>query len=659
MKISESACPIVRGPETSAALLFGRIQGAGLLLVCVLALAAPCLAESTPTGVLHEEVLPGTDCTALAADGPALWIGTRSEGIIRLSGGGETRWPAGKEGLPAGEVKQLLAADGTLWALFRDGGLARLFQDRWETPSPPPGTVRMTALRSGVLLAATDAGLAELREGRWLVRDSSGPMIAVAVNEDRQVCYVSAAGELIIEEQETLRRRLIQPLKGLSLESFLVLNDRILLGTDSGLHEYRTDGEMAGTLDHGIPPGPPSTVTAMAGFGPSLLLGTDGQGVFLRRSSAWRALDKPRPDEGVVAVAMTAGYAAAATSKGVRIWPLSPGAMLPTGTFAVPHEAAADPSGEPESSRDLIHQGDPAVFHPERLGLTITAPLQFPRYHLRSTAAGAVMSPLIERGSVLFRTSTVFGGRARALGISCEYCHPGGSANNKLFVPGLSSRAGNADVSHRFWNPDAENYRADPVDIPSLRGARATAPYGRDGRIGSLREFIRQVIVLEFDGQEPLPKDLDALTAYVQEMDFLPNKNLDRFGRLVAASAEDALRGQEAFGRIRPGLGMASCATCHPPSAQFTDRMTHGEISGGLYDTPALLGSGNTAPYFHDGRFPALRDVVDHYNRKFELEMDSREVADLTEYLELVGAEDQPYVNPESQSSEPAREGKY
>ncbi len=56
------------------------------------------------------------------------------------------------------------------------------------------------------------------------------------------------------------------------------------------------------------------------------------------------------------------------------------------------------------------------------------------------------------------------------------------------------------------------------VDTPSLRGVRLTAPYGRDGRIATLREFARHVIVNEFAGDEPAPRVLDALVAYMASL---------------------------------------------------------------------------------------------------------------------------------------------
>ena len=92
---------------------------------------------------------------------------------------------------------------------------------------------------------------------------------------------------------------------------------------------------------------------------------------------------------------------------------------------------------------------------------------------------------------------------ARQAGISCGTCHVNGAGNAKLFIPDMSTRPGNFDTTGPLFNPKADNGVLDPVRIPSLRGARYLAPYGADGRIASLRDFVRNVIVNEFAGPEP------------------------------------------------------------------------------------------------------------------------------------------------------------
>ena len=63
----------------------------------------------------------------------------------------------------------------------------------------------------------------------------------------------------------------------------------------------------------------------------------------------------------------------------------------------------------------------------------------------------------------------------------------------------------------------------------------------------------------------------------------------------------------------------------------------------GALDTPTLLGTVYTAPYFHDGSLPTLASVVDWFDETKNLGLTDAERSDLTAYLETVGAADAPY----------------
>src|SRR5260370_3968404 len=91
-------------------------------------------------------------------------------------------------------------------------------------------------------------------------------------------------------------------------------------------------------------------------------------------------------------------------------------------------------------------------------------------------------------GDLLFHSPAVLGPKAEAMGMSCHTCHPNGSTHPTLFLPGLSDHPGNLDLSTSFFRKGADNGIADYVNIPSLRGARFTAPYGHHGRTASLSE---------------------------------------------------------------------------------------------------------------------------------------------------------------------------
>lgn len=98
---------------------------------------------------------------------------------------------------------------------------------------------------------------------------------------------------------------------------------------------------------------------------------------------------------------------------------------------------------------------------------------------------------------------------------------------------------------------------------------------------------------------------------------------------------EEEKRGAFLFNRFREDGG-ADCSHCHGgplvqqnnPNAggianngldmTFTDK-GFGAISGkstdiGTFKTVSLLNIANTAPYFHDGRFSTLEEVIDHYS---------------------------------------------
>jgi len=266
-----------------------------------------------------------------------------------------------------------------------------------------------------------------------------------------------------------------------------------------------------------------------------------------------------------------------------------------------------------------------------------------PREQFHSEARIGHKSYLVILGDMAFNAPAVLGGIARQAGISCNTCHVNGAGNPRLYIPHLSTRPGNFDTTSALFNPKADNGVLDPVRVPSLRGARFLAPYGHDGRLTSLRDFVRNVIVNEFAGPEPSPAMLDALVAYIQDIDFLRNLNLGAGGKLTAQAGSAAHRGEALFSKAFPHDPGLSCATCHVPSAAFTDHQQHDVGSGGLFRTPALLNADFNAPYFHDGRFDSFEQVVAHFDRVFDLALSPQDRQDLVAYLTTVGDGERPY----------------
>jgi len=121
---------------------------------------------------------------------------------------------------------------------------------------------------------------------------------------------------------------------------------------------------------------------------------------------------------------------------------------------------------------------------------------------------------------------------------------------------------------------------------------------------------------------------------------------------VLLTGPEAAQRGEAIFNTPFAALGDRSCASCHVPDANFLDRQAHdiGSVApgyegarAGALDTPTLLGTAYTAPYFHDGSLPTLAAVVDWFDETKSLGLTEEDRADLTAYLETVGAADEPY----------------
>jgi cytochrome c peroxidase len=95
-------------------------------------------------------------------------------------------------------------------------------------------------------------------------------------------------------------------------------------------------------------------------------------------------------------------------------------------------------------------------------------------------------------------------------------------------------------------------------------------------------------------------------------------------------------------------MGQAQCSTCHVPPT-FTEpgfNMHPGSDIGiddfqanrspsGMYRTTPLKGlwTHQEGGFYHDGRFPKLRSVVQHYNNTFDLGLTKAQQLDLVQYL--------------------------
>ncbi|RJF85934.1 hypothetical protein [Sphingomonas cavernae] len=121
-----------------------------------------------------------------------------------------------------------------------------------------------------------------------------------------------------------------------------------------------------------------------------------------------------------------------------------------------------------------------------------------------------------EIGRAAFRTPLLLGGQAARAGLSCESCHRAGRGNPDFLFAGLSGAPGTADVTSSLMSSHRGNQRFDPVPIPDLA---LPGKIPRDAGGTALRDFIRGLIVEEFDGAEPPERVLDGVVAYVRAID--------------------------------------------------------------------------------------------------------------------------------------------
>lgn len=254
-------------------------------------------------------------------------------------------------------------------------------------------------------------------------------------------------------------------------------------------------------------------------------------------------------------------------------------------------------------------------------------------------------STLIALGELAFKSDFLLeASPLRTIGanMTCDTCHPDGGARDIVFFEGLSDKPGNLDVTNRAISL-IEDGIYNPLNIPSVRGSKHTEPFGRDGRFDTVEDFTLFAIANEFAGGTPSDLVIESLVAFQENLPFPDNPLLDQSGRLTDAAPEAAKRGEIVFNKPYPDNPDMTCATCHVPSDYFLDHQVYdigsgrAGRSGKEFETPTLLETVFTPPYFHDGQHDTLAEVVDFFDDRFALGLTDEERADLTAYLETVG----------------------
>lgn len=260
-------------------------------------------------------------------------------------------------------------------------------------------------------------------------------------------------------------------------------------------------------------------------------------------------------------------------------------------------------------------------------------------------------------------------------GLTCAFCHSvvdqkgerqDGVPNTKLrlgAILALSPTISNADrLRFLRWgrgrlDVTANNEAEDGVDNPAVMepafGTKGLKWFNWNGTFdnAAARSHFTMDIVAHGNGEfNPPPswgivnKDLgdgidfigpkmQAVVAYLETLE-PPAPPPGSYDQAAAA------RGERLFS------GRAGCARCHTPPLYTNNQKVKPEEVGmdpkhadspvfkdGTYKVPQLRGVWAVAPYFHDGRAKTLRQVVDHYDRQFQLGLSEGEKRDLVEFL--------------------------
>lgn len=232
-----------------------------------------------------------------------------------------------------------------------------------------------------------------------------------------------------------------------------------------------------------------------------------------------------------------------------------------------------------------------------------------------SRKAKSEMTPELAWGRKLFHKTD--DERVSRDGRACASCHPDGRED-----------------ALTWSTPDG------PRQTIMLAGRlTASAPFGWFGSHSNLKEHVSETFKrLNGSGLADAPgsfDEFDALIAYVGSM-----RGPALEGARVKPGQEAlASRGKELFFDEKQG-----CASCHVGGAG-TDARKHDVSSTGVFeakasgfDTPSLRFISGTAPYFHDGRYETLEDLLAGSDTTMghTLQLSRQDVVALSAYMETL-----------------------
>jgi YVTN family beta-propeller protein len=230
----------------------------------------------------------------------------------------------------------------------------------------------------------------------------------------------------------------------------------------------------------------------------------------------------------------------------------------------------------------------------------------------------------IRRGEKIFTTSAYTFQHQ----FSCRSCHPDGH------VDGLS------------YDFDGDGIGDNLLDNRSLLGVDGTAPFKWNGKNPSLEVQCGPRFAKVLMRTEPFPQqELLDLTTFIKSQ---PPQRVTRNADAKLTPPQE--RGKAIFFATKTPTGKEipherRCSTCHRPPL-YTLRLPFNVGSksdldtADAFDTPQLLGVGDTAPYLHDGRAQTMEELWTVYNTNdlhgVSSYMNKIQLNDLIEFLKTL-----------------------
>lgn len=253
------------------------------------------------------------------------------------------------------------------------------------------------------------------------------------------------------------------------------------------------------------------------------------------------------------------------------------------------------------------------AFGPEGAPDTTTAPAAV----VLAKIADDPLDPEAAMGRRLFHDAT---DRVTSGGLACSGCHPEGRDDGHVWHEAKINTRHGTNVNflgHDANAPPQDGVRGVPRRTPMLAGrVAAEGPYGWHGESPTLPARLEAGFGLHRWGGVPAHADDDRAVRATRLAAFL-RRGLVPPPAIRRELDERERRGREVFLSER-----AACASCHLPEKDYTDRAAYPmprvarrpgfDDEQAEYKTPSLRFVGGRAPYFHDGRAPSLRWILDN-----------------------------------------------